>query len=156
MSVSEEVDVLSRITIFSGVKKDHLSVLAFATEHLEFDVGDIIIKRGDRPDAAFVLLSGEAEAITGEGKGARVLTALRENSFIGESAIINDFPHRITVRAKTRVKVLRISQDLFHRSLTEFPEMAVAIMRVLSRRLDDTMEDLLVIRDQILAETEDG
>jgi CRP-like cAMP-binding protein len=154
MSVHEEVEILHKIPIFAGVQKDHLNVLAFATEHLDFAQGDIIVEQGAEPNAAFVIVEGDAEIVSSKGKKQAAIANVEHNSFIGETAILNNMPYRLTVRAKTDVKALKISKDLFYRSLTEFPEMAVAIMRVLSRRLDETLGDMLQLRNQILSELE--
>ena len=99
-----------------------------------------------------MIIEGDAEIVSSKGEKQAAIANVEHNSFVGETAILNNMPYRLTVRARTNVKALRISKDLFYRSLTEFPEMAVAIMRVLSRRLDDTLGDLLHLRDQILSE----
>jgi CRP-like cAMP-binding protein len=52
------------------------------------------------------------------------------------------------VEAKTQLIALRISKDLFFRLVTEFPQMAIEIMRELAQRLDKTTAQL---RDARLA-----
>jgi len=139
MSVREEVDILHKIPLFAGVKKDHLNTLAFATEHLEFAPGEVIIEEGAAPEAAYLILSGKAEVIFGDGDNPHTIKEIGEQSFIGETAILNNIPYRTTVRA----------QQLFFRSVSEFPDMALAIMRVLAHRLDDTLNDLVDLKNQI-------
>ena len=74
------------------------------------------------------------------GDPFRVAT-LKRNDFVGEIAILCDVPRTATVRAKTDLVTLRITKDLFFRLITEFPEMAVEIMRVLAQRLEKTTKD---------------
>jgi len=149
MSVREEVDILHKIPLFAGVKKDHLNTLAFATEHLEFAPGEVIIEEGAAPDAAYLILAGTAEVIFGDEGNPHTVKEIGEQSFIGEIAILNNIPYRTTVRAKTEVLALQITQQLFFRSVSEFPDMALAIMRVLAHRLDDTLNDLVDLKSQI-------
>jgi CRP-like cAMP-binding protein len=149
MSVREEVDILHKIPLFAGVKKDHLNTLAFATEHLEFAPGEVIIEEGAAPDAAYLILAGEAEVIFGNEGDPHTIKEIGEQSFIGETAILNNIPYRTTVRAKTDVLALQITQQLFFRSVSEFPDMALAIMRVLAHRLDDTLKDLVDLKNEI-------
>jgi CRP-like cAMP-binding protein len=152
MSVREEVDILHKIPLFAGVKKDHLNTLAFATEHVEFAPGELIIEEGGAPEAAYLILSGNAEVVFGELSNPHTTNEIGEQSFIGETAILNNIPYRTTVRAKTDVLTLQISQQLFFRSITEFPDMALAIMRVLAHRLDDTLLDLVDLKNQLQPE----
>ena len=51
-------------------------------------------------------------------------------------------PRTATVLAATDVTTLRIAKELFFRLVTEFPQMAVEIMRVLAHRLEKTTADL--------------
>lgn len=152
MSVHDDVEILQRIALFSSVKTDHLNALAFAIEHADFATGDIIVQQGGDPEAAYVIVEGEAEVVLGDNEEGDAHSTVEQNSFIGEAAIINNQPYRTTVRAKSDVKVLRITRELLFRSLSEFPDMAQAIMRVLARRLDDTIGDLVATRDYIIQE----
>ena len=71
------------------------------------------------------------------GSNQRAVPAL-----IGEIAILCDVPRTATVKAVSEVVTLAISKDLFFRMVTEFPQMAVEIMRELARRLERTTSQL--------------
>jgi CRP-like cAMP-binding protein len=51
-------------------------------------------------------------------------------------------PRTATVQAASEMVTLCISKELFFRLVTEFPQMAVEIMRVLAQRLEKTTRQL--------------
>ena len=65
-----------------------------------------------------------------------------KNDFVGEIAILIDVPRTATIRAETDLTTLAITKDLFFRLISEFPDMAVEIMRELAHRLEATTAQL--------------
>lgn len=61
---------------------------------------------------------------------------------MGEIAIPIDVPRTATVRAANELTTLAISKDQFFQMITEFPEMAIEIMRELAHRLEKTTSQL--------------
>jgi CRP/FNR family transcriptional regulator, cyclic AMP receptor protein len=56
--------------------------------------------------------------------------------------MIANLPVSMTVRARTPLRVLRISHDLFLRVCGEFPEIGEKVMEALAQRLETSLEDL--------------
>jgi len=61
---------------------------------------------------------------------------LRSNELTGEMGVIRNRPRGATVRAKTPVRALRISSEVFLGLITENPQCALDVMRQLSARVD--------------------
>ncbi len=74
--------------------------------------------------------------------GEITVAQVGKNDLIGEIAILCDVPRTATVKAVSEVTTLAISKELFFRMVTEFPQMAVEIMRELARRLERTTSKL--------------
>ena len=138
MSLNEEVDLLRRIPLFASLEPAKLKLLAFTSERVSFEPGQILFNQGDSGDAAFIIIEGEAEVLADSGRGMVAVARVGRNEFVGEIAILCDVPRTATVRAVSRVVTLRISKTLFFKLVREFPVMAVAIMRELAHRLEDT------------------
>jgi CRP-like cAMP-binding protein len=68
------------------------------------------------------------------------------NDFVGDIGILCDVPRTATVRAVTELTTLKITKDLFFRMISDFPTMAVEIMRVLAHRLEHTNMQLREMR----------
>jgi CRP-like cAMP-binding protein len=142
MSLKEEVELLQRIPFFANIEPAKLKLLAFTSERVGFEPGQLIFKQGDMGDAAYIVIEGEAEVLVDTAGGKTVVATLGKNAFVGEIAILCDVPRTATVRAKGRVVALRIAKELFMRLVTEFPQMAIAIMRELAHRLEMANERL--------------
>ena len=89
-------------------------------------------------DAAYVIIDGDADVVIETPNGPITVAQVGKNAFVGEIAILIDVPRTATITATSKLETLKISKDVFFRMITEFPEMAVEIMRELARRLEQT------------------
>ena len=148
MSLNEEVELLRNIPMFARIEPSKLKLLAFTSERLTFQSGQDLCVQGGDGDSAFIIIEGDADVIVDSPNGPLTVAAMGRNDVVGEIAILCDVPRTATVRATTDLTALKISKDLFFRLVTEFPQMAVEIMRVLATRLNVTTAQLLQARRQ--------
>lgn len=149
MQLKDEVELLRRVPLFSGVAPAKLKLLAFTSDRVSFDEGQTLFKQGDAGDAAYVVLSGSADVLVNSQSGEIKVATLEPNSIVGEIAIICDVSRTATVRANAPLETLRIRKEHFLKMLAEFPEMAVEIMRVLADRLSHTTAELTAARSDL-------
>ncbi|MBM3568527.1 MAG: Crp/Fnr family transcriptional regulator [Alphaproteobacteria bacterium] len=142
MSLNEEVELLRRITLFAKIEPSKLKLLAFTSERVIYEAGQELFRQGDAGDSAYVVMEGQADVLVDTPKGPLTVATLGVNDIVGEIAILCDVPRTATVKAKSRLVTLRIAKDLFFRMVTEFPQMAIEIMRELAHRLDQTNRKL--------------
>jgi CRP-like cAMP-binding protein len=138
MSLAEEVEALKKIPLFANIELSKLKLLAFTSERLAFRGGEVICQQGEMGDAAYIIMDGEADVIVEVDGEPRTVTTLGKNDFVGEISILCDVPRTATVKAKSDVTTLMITKELFFRMVTEFPQMAVEVMRELALRLERT------------------
>ena len=138
MSLNEEVELLRSVPLFANIEPSKLKLLAFTSERLTFPAGQDLFRQGDIGDAAYVIVSGDADVIINTPSGPLTVARVGKNAFVGEIAILIDVPRTATISAITELETLKISKDLFFRLITEFPAMAIEIMRELARRLEQT------------------
>lgn len=144
MSLKEEVEVLRSIPLFAKLEPAKLKLLAFTSQRLTFEAGHSLFHQGDPGDAAYIVLDGEADVLIDTPQGPVRVAQIGRHAIIGEVAILCDVPRTATVTARAKLTTLRIDKDLFFRLVTEFPQMAVEIMRELAHRLEKTNEQLRV------------
>jgi CRP-like cAMP-binding protein len=142
MSIKEEVEVLRSIPLFAKLEPAKLKLLAFTSQRLTFEAGQSLFQQGDVGDAAYIVLEGEADVLIDTPQGPVRVARVGRHAIIGEVAILCDVPRTATVTASARLTTLRIDKELFFRLVTEFPQMAVEIMRELAHRLEKTNEQL--------------
>jgi CRP/FNR family transcriptional regulator, cyclic AMP receptor protein len=138
MSIVEEVELLRRIPLFAKIDPTRLKLLAFTSDRVKFDPGQVVFEQGDGGDYAYVIIEGEADVSVNTPSGPLLVASIKEHELVGEIAILCDVPRTATVTASSELIALQISKDLFYRLVTEFPEMAIEIMRDLARRLELT------------------
>ena len=151
MSLKEEVELLRRIPLFAQVEPAKLKLLAFTSERVAYEGGEILFRQGDMGDAAYIVMEGEVEVLVEAPGGPVTVATLGRDAVVGEIAILCDVPRTATVRARQRVVCLRIAKDLFLRLINEFPQMAVAIMCDLALRLEASNQKLRAAAAEIEA-----
>jgi len=78
-----------------------------------------------------VLLEGEAKVV----RGGRRIAALIPGDFFGEIALIDGGPRTASVVATTPITTLSITRKRFGKMLEEDPNITVAMLEELARRL---------------------
>ena len=149
MSLAEEYELLRRVPFFAEIEPAKLKLLAFMSERVGYDAGKVVFRQGDRGDAAYLIIDGEADILIDTPNGPLTVATLGANDIVGEMAILGDVPRNASVRAKGRLVALRIARDPFMRMVREFPNMAVSIMRELAHRLELTNNRLLAATTEV-------
>ena len=98
-------------------------------------MGDIIFSEGDIGTDMYIIQSGTVELLKAIGGETRVLSTLEKGDFFGEMSVLEDVPRTASARAKTDVELVRINGATFDAMLKSNTEIAVRMMRKLSRRL---------------------
>lgn len=142
MSLQEEVELLRRIPLFAKVEPPKLKLLAFASERVTFEAGQELFHQGDVPDAAYIVIDGVADVMLDTPRGRVTVAEIGRNELVGEMGIICDMPRTATVLAKSQLVTLKVNKDLLLRMITDFPTMAIEMMRVLAHRLEHTNAQL--------------
>jgi CRP/FNR family cyclic AMP-dependent transcriptional regulator len=141
--LNAEVDLLRRVPLFAGIEPARLKLLAYTSDVVTYQPSQVLFRRGDVGDAAYVIIKGDAEVIIPSDTGDIPIAVLHDGDFVGEIAILCDTPRTATVRAKSELKALRIRKEPFFELLHQFPEMAVEMTRLLAERLTRTTAELV-------------
>ena len=131
---------LKRTALFAGFNDRQIAgVLAVANER-QFAAGEQIIRRGEEGGLGFYLiLEGRTEVQAGDA----VLAHLGPGDYFGEMALLReDTPRTADVMALEDTSCLVITQWAFKSLLAAHPDMVLAIMGELARRLRDTPRTL--------------
>jgi CRP/FNR family cyclic AMP-dependent transcriptional regulator len=141
--LSNEVELLRRVPLFSGIEPSRLKLLAYTSDVVTFSAGQVLFRYGDVGDAAYVIIKGGADVSVTTPTGEIPVAHLGDGDFLGEIAILCDTPRTATVTASTELKALRIRKESFFELLRQFPEMAIEMTRLLAERLTRTTTELV-------------
>jgi CRP-like cAMP-binding protein len=149
MLLKDEVDLLRKVPLFAQLEPAKLKLLAFTSTRMVFQPAQELFHQGDRPDAAYLILSGEADVVAETPSGEVPVATVGQNAIVGEIAILCDVPRTATVRAASRLETLKIEKEHFLRLIREFPDMSIEIMRELGNRLSKTTGELSQARAEL-------
>ena len=135
MELLKEAETLSKVPLFAKLESSKLKLLAFTSQLMTYENGEVLFNEGDQADAAFVIMDGEVEILAETQTGAVVVGTLGKDQLFGELALLNSAPRSATLRAKGQLRALRIADDMFLKLVTENPGVALEVMRQLSDKL---------------------
>jgi len=142
MNLNEEVEVLKGVPLFAKMEPAKIKLLAFTGERMTFGAGQEVCHQGDLGDAMYVILGGAADVLVDTEKGQIRVAELKKNGFFGETAILLAAPRNATIKASESLLTLKLSKDMFYSLVSEVPQMAIEVMRVLALRVEESNKKL--------------
>ena len=96
-------------------------------------------RQGEEGSEMFVIVSGLVQIVS-ETEGRESIVAERgPGDFIGEMAVIDPAPRSANMITKSETRILAINGSAFKAILRERPEVSLAVMQSISRRLREMM-----------------
>lgn len=103
-----------------GVRE--LVIASFAA--LEFEFGDTVVRAGEPADGYYVVVEGQARALVEGDDGAEVsLNLLGPGDGFGEAALLDGTARTATVRAASKLTVMRLDRGVFSAVMQRYPEV---------------------------------
>ena len=133
-------DTLAMMPLFRSIDREHLLSLVAQSNEKIFTAGNVAIHQGEPTDLLYVVLSGRMRVVqaTFESPVAgEVLAEIGYGEIFGELGVLTDQPRSATIVAVEHTRCLEISPADFMQALQRTPEMAIAMLRMLARRLQN-------------------
>jgi CRP-like cAMP-binding protein len=130
MELVEKVLLLQRVDLLRGARGAHLALLASIADETEVAAGETIIEAGVAAGAMYVVTRGN---VVLHGAGEQV--SVGEEEAFGTWSLIDDSASPFAARAAEPSRLLRISRSDFHDLLTDHPELSLALLQGLARRM---------------------
>jgi len=134
LTTVEKVLFLKSIDLFRALPAEELAQIAEIAEEQEFVAGDPIFGEGEPGDALYLVVEGQVRV----HKGDKTLIAFSVRDVVGEMAVLDGETRSASVTAMSDATMLKIGRDDFRDILTERPEIAMGVIKVLSLRLRAT------------------
>ncbi|MBP2551535.1 CRP-like cAMP-binding protein [Neorhizobium galegae] len=147
MLLNDEVKLLQKLPYFSKVDACKLKLLAFASDRVCYDAGQVMFRQGDSSDAAYVLLRGKADLVVDTVAGEKKVGEAHAHSMVGEMCLLSEAPRGATARVTEPLEALRISRDCFLKVVSHNPQVSFQI----SRSMAETIRDAARAPGQALA-----
>ncbi len=149
MAHDENKAFLRRVPLFSGLTEQQLDALAAGSARRSYPKGRTIVSEGEPSQSMYILLAGRAKVQRSDAEGKEVILAvLGSGEFFGEMSLIDDSPRSASVITLESCEFMAVSKDAFKTMLQQSPEVSMAVMRGLVRRLreaDKKIETLALL-----------
>jgi CRP-like cAMP-binding protein len=133
--MADNVEFLKHVPLFHELDRKSLEAIANAAVEQSYTAGQEIVRQGDTGVGAFIIKSGRAEAVQDRVGHQHKLAELKTGDVFGEMALLDEFPRSATVRAVEPTTCLGIQRWHFRGILESHPQIALALLPVLTKRL---------------------
>ncbi len=128
-------EFLRRVAWFEDVDQSSLDAIANSAVEQSYAPGQEIVRQGDTGVGAFIIRSGKVEIVQEkDGRESRLAT-LGPGDVFGEMALLDEFPRSASARAVEPTTLLGIQRWHFKGILESHPQIAVALLPILTRRI---------------------
>ena len=131
------IETLKKVPLLAVLKQEHLEMLSKLVTTRSYKKGDVIIKQGDPGAGLFVILNGSVSvtAKSRPGLPETKLSTLGKGDFFGDMSLIDGYPRSATVTAQAETNVVELNRWVFLDALRREPNIAVAMLPILTRRI---------------------
>jgi CRP-like cAMP-binding protein len=147
MALEDDIALFERHRLLGAMEHEALRLIAFAADRRSYRAGDVLARKGEPAESAFLIESGEVLLYDGQPTAGSLVVG--QGALIGEKALISEMvrPATATARAPTTVRILR--RETMRRVLAEFPASAAAVHRALAADLAELSGALRSVRARL-------
>jgi len=153
----EALESLRNIGLFASVKGENLASVASLLIERRFPKHKTIVEEGLPGDYMYIIREGRVSVskLSDDGR-EKILEFLEAGDFFGEMSLLDNSPRSASVRALVEVRVLALSRSDFLTVLSRSPDLAMAVIQELTRRLRQVDEQASSLSFQRVKERTKG
>jgi CRP/FNR family transcriptional regulator, cyclic AMP receptor protein len=153
----DALDTLRNIGLFSSVTSEDLASVASLLIERRFPKHKTIVEEGLPGDYMYIISEGRVSVskLSDDGR-EKILEFLEDGDFFGEMSLLDNAPRSASVRALTETRVLALSRSDFLAVLQRSPDLAMAVIQELTRRLRQVDEQASSLSFQRVQERTKG
>lgn len=153
----EALDSLRTIPLFAAVPDDALSAIADLLIERRVPKNQTIVEEGLSGDYMYVIREGHVKVtkLSGDGR-EKILELLGPGDFFGEMSLLDDAPRSASVKSLTETHILALSRPDFLKELRRNPDLGMAVIQELTRRVRQMDEQASSLSFQRVRERTQG
>ena len=106
--------MLGESQLFSLLEGEELELIVEKFELESFELGNIVVNKGDEGDSMYLILTGNARVLGQDSEGKEVsLATLKRGDIFGEQALLKEETRSATIRASSDLMVARLMKKDF-------------------------------------------
>ncbi|MBL8063924.1 MAG: cyclic nucleotide-binding domain-containing protein [Anaerolineales bacterium] len=139
LSTVERVIVLKSLSMFAETPDEALAELADLLQEMVVQPGDVIVREGETGESLYIVVDGKVEVVDDN----RILNQLEARAVFGELSLLDSSPRTATIRALEETSLLRLDQAPFYEIMSDYVEVAMGTIQMLTRNLRARTGDVL-------------
>lgn len=148
--IADKIAALKRTALFGELEETELRALAERAVEKRLARDEVLFVAGEEARALFVIVAGTLRAVRDAADGReQVIHVERAGATIAELPVFDDRPYPSTVIAEEKTTVLFLDKRDVKRLCVEYPQIALAALKLLAGRLRKCAElvETLSLRD---------
>ena len=133
LSDDRKIELLAAMPLFEGVAADDLKGIAGRTIEADYGPRAVVERQGEIGTGFFVIVSGAVRVV----RDGETVAQLGPGEFFGELSVLDQRPRNAQVEALVPTTCLALASWDLEGVITEHPRVALAMLRVLAKRLRD-------------------
>jgi len=134
---------LRGLKLLAGLSSRQLEDVSRRLQPVRFRQGEYILREGDPGEMMYFIESGRVRVERGAGQNIWVIAELAAGDLFGEMALLTGNARSASIVALSDIELWSLAQADFDDLVTAYPNLALALSRLLSERLRSTDERLL-------------
>ncbi len=137
LPIMERVLLLRRVPLLADLSPNDLQRVAALATELRVDPEEVFIEQDEPGNEMFVIIHGQVRIMVRTGDGEKEFARRGLGEVIGEMALLSGGTRSASVIAVEETRLLCLDRKSFESLLRERPEVGLAVMRVLCKRLKE-------------------
>ena len=142
LTTMDKITFLKQSQFFAALPLEELYHIASSMQEETVRAGTTVIQEGTLGDKMYIVVRGQLEvrkAAADEADRTQRVALLTERQVFGDMALLDDEPRSASVVTIDDVHLLSLERSSLERILRRYSSIAFNMMRILSRRLRDSM-----------------
>ena len=140
-------EVLARAGLFQGIAREAAEAVAASLDHGDYGRGETVFTEGEQGDTLYIVLEGKVKIGRRATDGREnMLSVMGPSDMFGELSLFDPGPRTATATVVTDARLASLAHAQLRPWITDRPEIAEQLLRVLARRLrrtNDALADLI-------------
>ena len=140
-------DVLAKAGLFQGIAEEAAEAVAASLAYADYGRGETVFAEGEQGDTLYIVLDGKVKIGRRATDGREnMLSVMGPSDMFGELSLFDPGPRTATATVVTDARLASLAHSSLRPWITDRPEIAEQLLRVLARRLrrtNDALADLI-------------
>lgn len=147
MDINQKIQFIQQIELFKDLPTPKIQIIAEATVEQNIPAKTVLIEQEDYSDLAYFICKGGVRIfrVTDDGENVNLAVA-GPGEIIGEMSLLDEEPRSACVETIQNSKMLVLTRSAFLKIISEDSEVAINLLKILSKKVRETnqhIEDIL-------------